>query len=139
MDEKAFLRSVAEQLRCDEKRAEGVTFAVFQELRDRITASEAADAASQMPAGLRNIWNSMERPGRQVRKTHQQEFIGEVRKIAGLSDEVEAQRAIKVVFKALQTLLGSSTGQEGEAWDIYSQLPKDLKHLWREASNLARE
>jgi hypothetical protein len=30
----------------------------------------------------------------------------------------------------LQKALGSLTGKEGEAWDIYSQLPKGLKNLW---------
>jgi hypothetical protein len=30
----------------------------------------------------------------------------------------------------LQKLLGSPTGLEGEAWDVMSQLPKDLKKLW---------
>jgi hypothetical protein len=34
----------------------------------------------------------------------------------------------------LQRLLGSTTGMEGEAWDIFSQLPKDLKRLWLEAA-----
>jgi hypothetical protein len=38
------------------------------------------------------------------------------------------------VFKGLQRVLGSATGKEGEAWDILSQLPKDLKQLWLEAS-----
>ena len=34
------------------------------------------------------------------------------------------------VFATLQELLGSPTGMEGEAWDLMSQLPKDLKKLW---------
>jgi hypothetical protein len=34
------------------------------------------------------------------------------------------------VFKALQMSLRSPTGQEGEAWDVLSQLPKDLKKIW---------
>lgn len=136
MDEKAFLRNVAGQLLCDENRAEGVTFAVFQELRDRITATEASHVAAQLPAPLKKMWNSLERPGRPVRRTHEQQFVGEVRRVAGLPNEAEAERAVKVVFKALQTLLGSDTGQEGEAWDIYSQLPKDLKRLWLEAAEI---
>ena len=34
----------------------------------------------------------------------------------------------------LQRALGSPTGREGEAWDVLSQLPKDLKGLWLDAS-----
>ena len=45
----------------------------------------------------------------------------------------EAERAVSAVFAALQRLLGSPSGQEGEAWDVMSQLPKDLKKLWMEA------
>jgi len=37
MDERSFVRQVAERADCDERRAETLIFAVFQELRDRIT------------------------------------------------------------------------------------------------------
>jgi uncharacterized protein (DUF2267 family) len=56
-----------------------------------------------------------------------------VRNRAVLPDDSEALRAVKAVFATLQHLLGSPTGKEGEAWDIYSQLPKDLKTLWEDA------
>ncbi len=134
MDEKAFLKQVAERLLCDEKRAEGVTFAVFLELRDRLTPQEAAHVAAQLPNPLKSLWNSLDRPNRQVRRVGELQFIGEVRKIAGLPDEIEAELAVKAVFGVLQKLLGAPTGMEGEAWDIYSQLPKDLKHLWLQSA-----
>ncbi len=53
--------------------------------------------------------------------------------MAGLTDDEEAERAVSAIFAALQKLLGSPTGQEGEAWDVMSQLPKDLKKLWADA------
>jgi uncharacterized protein (DUF2267 family) len=65
-----------------------------------------------------------------VRKVHESQFVGEVRLIAALPDEAEAERAVVAVFATLQELLGSATGMEGEAWDVMSQLPKDLKRLW---------
>jgi hypothetical protein len=40
------------------------------------------------------------------------------------------------VFKVLQVLLQSPTGQEGEAWDVFSQLPKDLKRMWLAAASM---
>ncbi|MGZ3689780.1 MAG: hypothetical protein ACXVBW_15870 [Bdellovibrionota bacterium] len=47
---------------------------------------------------------------------------------------------MRVVFGTLQAALKSPTGQEGEAWDIFRQLPKDLKKVWLSAarSQMAR-
>ncbi len=134
MDEKTFMREVAGRLRCDERRAEGLTFAVFQELRDRLTPKEAADVAAQLSKPLKALWTSLDRPDRRVRRTEEPEFVGDVRQLAGLADDAEAQRAVKAVFGVLQKALGSLTGKEGEAWDIYSQLPKGLKNLWLAAA-----
>ena len=130
MDRKQFIKKVAERVGCDERRADSLTFAVFQELRDRLTSGEASDVDAQLPAGLKPLWEFLDRPGRHVRKLHELQFVGEVRLIASLIDEVEAERAVVAVFATLQELLGSPTGMEGEAWDVMSQLPKDLKKLW---------
>jgi len=129
MDEKAFFRHVAGQLHCDERRAEGVTFAVFQELRDRLTPKQVSHVEAQLAIPLKTLWRSLDKPDRTVRKLHERRFVGEVARIAGLSDD-EAERGVVAVFGALQRLLGSPTGQEGEAWDVFSELPKDLKRLW---------
>lgn len=130
----SLFEAVAHQLGCHRKQAEGLTFAVFQELRDRITPKEAADVAAQLPAPLKRLWLEQERADRPVRRVHKEEFLGRVRRRAGLADDVEAERTVRAVFKGLQRVLGSATGKEGEAWDIFSQLPKDLKQLWLEAS-----
>ena len=134
MNEHAFFRDVAGVLRCDERRAESVTFVVFQELRQRITPKEVADVAAQMPMGLKRLWLANETPGRPVTRTHLADFLGRVRQHAALLDDGEAERAVRAVFGALQRLLGSPTGIEGEAWDVFSQLPKDLKALWLESA-----
>jgi len=130
----SLLEGVAHQLGCRPKQAEGLALAVFQELRDRITPKEASDVAAQLPAPLKRLWLDQEAKGRSVRRVHKEEFLGRVRRRAGLADDVEAERTVRAVFKELQRVLGSVTGKEGEAWDIFSQLPKDLKRLWLEAS-----
>jgi uncharacterized protein (DUF2267 family) len=130
MNGKVFIKKVAERVGCDERRSESLTFAVLQELRDRLTRGEASDVDAQLPAALKPMWEFLDRPGRHVRKLHAPQFVGEVRLIASLPDEVEAERAVVAVFATLQELLGSPTGMEGEAWDVMSQLPKDLKKLW---------
>jgi uncharacterized protein (DUF2267 family) len=134
MDDTTFIHEVTRRLGCDERRAEAVTFVVFQELRDRLTPKEAADVAAQLPTRLRLLWQEQDRPGRQVARTHETAFVGRVRQWAGLPDDAEAERAVKAVFSALQHLLGSPRGTEGEAWDVFSVLPKDLKMLWLAAS-----
>jgi uncharacterized protein (DUF2267 family) len=133
MEEEKFIHIVAEQLTVDKQQAGKIMAAVFRELRDRLTPKEAADAAAQMPTGLKRLWMASESPGREVSHIHKANFIREVSERAEIQ-EVEASHAVKVVFGLLQELFRSPTGQEGEAWDIYSQLPKDLKKLWMRAA-----
>jgi uncharacterized protein (DUF2267 family) len=134
MTERKFVQEIADALRCDAQRAEAVVFAVFHALNHRLTATEAADVASQLPTGLKRLWGTGDRADRPVEKIHRAEFIGRVRQHAVLPDDDEAERGVKAVFRALQHLLGSPTGREGEAWDIFSQLSKDLKQLWLDAA-----
>lgn len=139
MDSRTFTHTVAKRLRCDDARAEGLCVVVLQELRDRLTPGEAADVAAQLPTELKRVWEEGERRDRPVSRIHRQELVGDVRRRAVLPDDAEALRAVKVVFATLQHLLGSPTGKEGEAWDIYSQLPKDLKALWEESAHFSDE
>lgn len=133
MDERTFLRGVADRLGCDDRRAESVTFAVFGELRDRISPAERRDLQAQLPTSLKRLWGVGDRDDRPASRIGRDEFIGRVRQRAVLPDDGEAERAVRAVFAQLQRLLGSPTGREGEAWDVYSQLPKDLKQLWLDA------
>ncbi len=134
MEGKAFIREVAQRIACDEQRAEAITFVVFQELRERLTALEGSHLAAQMPDALKKLWTSHEKSHQPVRRVHAAEFIGDVRKIASLPDDAEARRAVIVVFAELQKMVGSANALEGEAWQVMSQLPKDLKKLWLEAA-----
>jgi uncharacterized protein (DUF2267 family) len=134
MNERSFVREVAERAVCDERRAETLIFAVFQELRDRLTPQEAADVAAQLPTSLKMLWMSFDRPDRKVRRVHEGQFLSEVARMAGLEDDTEAEEAVTAVFAVLQEALGSPTGTEGEAGHVLSQLPTDLKRLWLSAS-----
>lgn len=138
MDERTFLNDVATRIAADQRRAETVTCAVFEALRDRLTEKEASDVAAQLPPPLKRLWGAGLRPPGGVVKMHLQEFIGRVRQRAVLLDDGEAERGVRAVFAALQALLGSADGLTGEAGDIYSQLPKDLKAVWTNARQLER-
>lgn len=134
MNEKSFVREVAQFVDCDERRAEAVIFAVFQELRDRLTPNEAAKVASQLPASLKMLWMSFDRPDRQIRRLHEPQFLGEVARMAAIENEIETERAVVAVFGALQDALGSVTGTTGAAGHVMGQLPSDLKRLWLSAA-----
>jgi uncharacterized protein (DUF2267 family) len=133
VETRKFVNEVARRIGADERRAEGLIFTVFQTLQARLPAKEAADLQAQLPTGLKRLWRAEDRDGRPVEKLHAEDFIGRVRHWAALPDEAEARRAVSAVFGALQHALGSATGKEGEAWDVLSVLPKDLKRLWLEA------
>ena len=130
MDDFTFFRMVAGELECDTVRAKEVIAAVFQELHARLTPKEADDVAAQLPTTLGILWAKGDRGDRTVASTQLPEFLAHVRSRAGLTDGEAAERAVKVVFAALQELLGGRRGLDGEAWDVFSQLPKDLKMLW---------
>ena len=134
MKDKAFVRDVADRFGCDDRRAETLIFAVFQELRDRLTPAEAADVAAQLPTSLKMIWLSFDYAGRAVRRVHEYQFLEEVRRMVGLEDQSRAEEAVICVFSVLQEALGSPSGREGEARHVFSQLPKDLKELWLTAA-----
>jgi Uncharacterized conserved protein (DUF2267) len=87
-----FVRDVADRFRCDDRRAETLIFAVFQELRDRLTPAEAADVAAQLPSSLKMLWFSFDYPDRSVRLVHEYQFLEEVRRMVGLEDESRAER-----------------------------------------------
>lgn len=133
MEEEQFIHIVAREMDVTNESAKNIVSAVFRELHDRLTPKEAGDAAAQMPAGLKRLWMASEFPGRKVDRIHKAEFVRRVSEHAAIAED-EAAHAVRVVFGALQTLLKSPTGQEGEAWDIFSVLPKDLKSVWLEAA-----
>ena len=134
METRAFVQEVARRLGADVRRAEGVVFTVFHTLQGRIPEKEARDVEAQLPTGLKRLWRAEDRAGRPVEKLHETDFLGRVRSWAVLPDDAEAKRAVHAVFGTLQRALGSRTGREGEAGDVLSVLPKDLKRLWLEAA-----
>jgi len=135
MQDDKFINSVARLLSVSRDQATKITAAVLCELRGRLTPKETADAAAQMPRELKRMWMADDSPDRKVRRIHRSEFIREISERAEIQ-EAEAAHAVKVVFRGLQEVFQSPTGQEREAWDIYSQLPMDLKKIWLDASRI---
>ncbi len=135
MDENKFLHELETRAELTREQAFNVTIAVLQELHDRLTAREADDMAAQLPGELKLRWHAFDMPGREVRRTHKADFVRHIAETASIS-ELQASRALTAAFKTLQMLLNSPTGREGEAWDVFSQLPKDLKRVWLGAAGM---
>ncbi len=133
MEYDQFIREVELRLGVAKEEAEKVTDAVLRELHNRLTSKEADDLGAQLPGQLKQVWHGLDRPGREVERTHKKDFVRYVSETADLPED-RASRAVKAVFKALQLALKAPSGQEGEAWDVLSQLPKDLKRVWLEAA-----
>ena len=102
------------------------TSAVLHALRDRLTADEGRQAVAQLPRELKSLWAPTLAPARPV-KMHTPAFYERVATEGGMSLR-EARAATTVVFSALKEQLSG-----GEAGDIRSQLPKDLKAVWEAA------
>ena len=105
--------------------ARQATKAVLQTLRDRLTPDEARQAAAQLPAELKRLWASDEQPARRPLKLHRREFYDRVKQAADLPTLRKAELVTDAVFAALKEQLS-----EGEADDILTQLPRDLKYVW---------
>ena len=135
MNEDQILREIEARAELTRAQAFTVATAVLQELHDRLSVKEANDLAAQLPGQFKAQWHAFDVPGREVRRTHKQDFVRHIAEVAEI-DELRASRALMGAFKALQLLLKSPTGQEGEAWDVLSQLPKDLKRVWLAAANM---
>lgn len=125
----AFYRTVIDATGAgDRDAARRITGAVLRALRDRLTVEEAEQAAAQLPRELRQLWSAGEvASGRPVRMDREA-FCARVMRDAELPSPAHAERAVRGVFAALRAQLSA-----GEAGDILSQLPKDLKPLWEEA------
>jgi hypothetical protein len=84
-----------------------------------------AQAAAQLPAELKRLWTSDERPARRPLKLHRREFYDRVKRAADLRTLHKAEVATDAVFAVLKKQLSP-----GEADDILTQLPRDLKYVW---------
>jgi uncharacterized protein (DUF2267 family) len=104
------------------------TAAVLHALRDRLTPEEADQVVAQLPRELRLVWEEGDTLDRKPIKLHRTEFYDRVHREAGLASTREARFLTVGVFAALKEQLSP-----GEADDILSQLPRDLKQIWEEA------
>ncbi|HUM09357.1 MAG TPA: DUF2267 domain-containing protein [Myxococcaceae bacterium] len=108
-----------------EELAEQSAVAVLCALERRILPEEAKDLEAQLPAKLRDLITRCDRhAGVHRRALDRTEFVGMVADELGVPLPT-AEHLTLAVFHALRAQVS-----EGEARQVESQLPADLKELW---------
>ena len=97
-------------------------------LEQRLTPEEAEDLNAQLPIKLQEMLAEAKRPetGKPVVRMHKQQFLETIAQALGIESE-KAEQIARNVFMTLRAHIS-----EGEARDVASQLPLDLKPLWAE-------
>lgn len=132
----SFMNELARNLGHPEEisRAGIILRAVLHTLREKISIGESLNLVAQLPMFLKGIyvdkWEYIEKPaGLKTRE----EFISEVERRSELTDEqrsswnISTEDIIGIVFNTLTRYIS-----DGEAEDIMTQLPKEIKELFRQ-------
>jgi uncharacterized protein (DUF2267 family) len=100
--------------------------AVLHALRDRLTADEAAQLASELPMLLRGYYFDGWSPAHKPVKIHtKEEFLNYLAKELPYDPELEPERVLKAVFAVLAKRIS-----QGEISDIKNMLPREFLDLW---------
>jgi uncharacterized protein (DUF2267 family) len=104
------------------------TAAVMCVLSQRLPGGQAGDLRQAMPGPLRDLFQFCPRHRQEPpEKFDRQEFLRRVADHLGVTPD-EAELIARTVFAALQEAVPSV---RPEVDDVESQLPDDLKYLWR--------
>ena len=120
MREDQFVEKVAGRAAVGFEAAESLTAAVLRVLSQRISGGEAADLASQLPAGLKP---HLLGAGEPAQAFDADDFVRRVADRTG-TDPDRARAAVRAVFTTLR-----ETATLGELDEVTSQLPKDFRDL----------
>lgn len=121
----AFIRHLSETGGVDPELAECAAISVLSALERRILPKEAKDLEAQLP---RRLVEFLPPPDKRPPRPHRfgrEEFLRTVGEDLRKSPE-EVEPLVRSVFRAFQELIS-----EGEAEDVASNLPPDLRALWR--------
>lgn len=118
----------------DEAAAYSVLRTVLHQLRDRLTADEAANLGGQLPLIVRGLYYEAWHPSRNPTKSRtKSKFVDELSQ-ALLPYTYPVERAVQDVF----TLLAHHC-DPGEIADVIGQLPDEIKELWPQTARSFRE
>jgi uncharacterized protein (DUF2267 family) len=99
--------------------------AVLHAVRDRLTVTEAADLAAQLPMLIRGLYYEGWKPTRVPVKLDKEEFLARVRGEFPYTVEGGMEQLVQRVLAALRSYV-----TDGEWNDIRSSLPQDVAALF---------
>jgi uncharacterized protein (DUF2267 family) len=111
----------------DEHKALRAFRAGLHALRDRLPAAEVTDLAAQLPTLIRGLYYEGWSAGDHPRIRSQDAFLGEVRKILGDDQSLDAIVVVRAVIRILARHVS-----DGELDDIARVLPRRLAELWED-------
>lgn len=122
----AFIKQLCEVGKLEAGMAECAAVSVVNALLHRIQPDEAMDLRAQLPRKLLEFL-PREGPEKRVRSfgKSREEFLRVVAEDLG-KDASEVEPLVRAVFQGLREHVS-----EGEAQDVESNLPPDLRDLWR--------
>ncbi|WP_224244967.1 DUF2267 domain-containing protein [Hyalangium gracile] len=121
----AFIRQLGELGPMDAETAECAAVSVLSALERRILPREARDLEAQLPRLLVEFLPPPEQRPARPHRFGREEFLRTVAEDLRKPVE-EVEPLVRAVFQAFRELIS-----EGEAEDVASNLPPDLRALWR--------
>lgn len=123
-----WLKEIMEEIGTqDPHRAHTALKSVLQTLRDRLTAEEAVDLASQLPTLIRGMFFEGWKPAGKPIKYSKEEFINEVRGYFQNLSGINHAEIIRAVFAVLQRNI-----DPGEIQHVIGTMPEEFAELWME-------
>jgi uncharacterized protein (DUF2267 family) len=102
---------------------------VLHEVRDRLTVTESANFAAQLPMLVRGFYYEGWKPESVPKKVHRQEFLDEVQRAFHLAVNGGPERLVNGVLRALSRHIEPRIIN-----DIRKEFPADLQSLFKLAS-----
>ncbi|ALA18683.1 DUF2267 domain-containing protein [Chelatococcus daeguensis] len=121
-----WLNEITNDLGPDERVAWKVLSIVLHKLRDRLPVELAAHLGAELPLLVRGVYYDQYQPEKQPTNLDRDAFIAEVQRWLSDTRPVDANEAVKTVFRVL-----SRHVSPGEVAKVKDALPQDLRALWQ--------
>jgi uncharacterized protein (DUF2267 family) len=122
-----WVNELAKNLDWNEQSAFRLLKSVLHALREWLSPEEMADLSAQLPTLIKGIYFEGWSPAEPARDRKKRDFVICVRTSFGYEPKIDADNAIRAVFKLLDRHIS-----HGEVVQVRSSMKKSLRELWPE-------